>query len=64
MLTGTNNNDYGAQKWHEVTIDGATTSFVRIEVITVYTSGANGFIEIEFYTGISKLHGSFSKRKL
>ena len=55
-LTGTNNKDYGAQKWHEVTLDGATTSFVRTEVITVYTSGTSGFTEIEFYTGTSKLH--------
>ena len=53
-LQGSAGNDYRVQKWHEVAIADVMTSFVRIDVISVYTSGANGFIEIEFYIGSSK----------
>ena len=52
-LQGSAGDDYRVQKWHEVAIADVMTSFVRIDVISVYTSGANGFIEIEFYIGSS-----------
>ena len=53
-LQGSAGDDYRVQKWHEVAIADVMTSFVRIDVISVYTSGTNRFIEIEFYIGSSK----------
>ena len=45
---------YFGQHWDEFSIDHIRTTFVRIEVLEVYSTSNNGFIEVEFYTGISK----------
>ena len=42
------------QRWAECVIDHVMTSSVRIEVMSVYTDGQNGLVEVEFYVGISK----------
>ena len=47
---------YIGQHWDEFSLDHVRTGFVHIEVLEVYTSYNNGFIEVEFYTGISELY--------
>ena len=46
---------YAGQAWDEFMLDHIRTSSIRITVIEVYTSDNNGFIELEFYTGMSEL---------
>ena len=45
---------YFGQHWDEFSLDHFRTTFVRIEVLEVYSTSNNGFIEVEFYTGISE----------
>ena len=42
--------------WDEVFLGHVLTSYVRIEVVTVYTTNSNGFGEVEFYIGSSKFY--------
>ena len=44
---------YIGQHWDEFSLDHIRTRSVHIEVLEVYSSYNNGFIEVEFYTGIS-----------
>ena len=42
--------------WDEVFLGHVVTSYVRIEVRSVYTINNNGFTEVEFYIGLGKLY--------
>ncbi len=42
--------DVSGKMWNEVILaPPAVTKSIRIEVLTVYSSSKNGFVEIEFY---------------
>ena len=45
---------YVGQAWDEFPLDHIRTHFVHIAVLEVYAIDYNGFIEVEFYTGVSK----------
>ena len=45
---------YIGQHWDEFSLDHIRTRSVHIEVLQVYSFNNNGFIEVEFYTGISE----------
>ena len=45
---------YVGQAWDEFPLAHIRTHFVHISVLEVYSVKCNGFIEVEFYTGISK----------
>ena len=46
--------DYSYQMWQEFQLDDIATSYVKITVLSVYTTYKNGFVEVEFYVGKSK----------
>ena len=53
---GTNSWDFRSVWWDEFSIHDITSSSVRLEVVTMYTNYVfNGIVQVEFYTGESKL---------
>ena len=46
--------DDRVQAWEEFTLEHVVTSFVRIEIVSLYTADRNGFTEVEFYIGRSE----------
>ena len=53
-MEGRTYTDYSYQMWQEFPLDNIATSYVKITVLSVYTSHKNGFIEVEFYVSKSK----------
>ena len=37
--------------WDEFAISGVVSSWVQIDITSMYTSSCNGFVEVEVYTG-------------
>ncbi len=46
--------DYSGQSWDQFAITPASTDYFRIDAVSVYTSGNNGFGEIEVYGFLCK----------
>ena len=53
-MEGRTSTDYSYQMWQEFPLDNIATSYVKITVLSVYTTYRNGFVEVEFYVGKSK----------
>ena len=57
---GIDRNDNRYQWWDEFILDDIISANVTMEVLSHYTKGNNGFLEVEFYTGQSEyLAGEF-----
>ena len=55
---GDNHNDYNALWWDELPVDGITTSFIRLEILSLYSADIQiRVFEMEIFAGHGRVIG-------